>query len=83
MNKCYNNNRFLGSGTHMDAPSHCIKDAMNIEQIPLTNLIRPCVVIDVANRADTNYQVSIKDIEIFEQKYGIIPKQAFVFIHTQ
>jgi kynurenine formamidase len=39
----------LGShtGTHIDAPSHFVKDGKSIDEIPLNNLVGPAVVVDL------------------------------------
>lgn len=71
-----------GIGTHLDAPSHCISGGLNIADIPLAHLIRPCVVIDVAHKAHENYQVTINDIEEFEAKFKQIANGTLVIIHT-
>jgi len=71
-----------GIGTHMDAPLHCIPDGMSIADIPLQSLIVPCRVIDVSDRATERYCISIEDINLFENEYGIIPKNSFVIFHT-
>lgn len=71
-----------GIGTHMDAPSHRIVNGANIDEIPLANLIRPCVVINVAGKAHERYQCSVEDIQLFEQKYGTISSGTLVIIHT-
>lgn len=71
-----------GIGTHMDAPSHCFENAPAIDEIPLQSLITTCRVIDVSNKADDQYSVTENDVRCFEEKYGIIPKNAFVIIHT-
>lgn len=71
-----------GIGTHIDAPAHCIPNAMTVEQIPLTDLIAPCVMIDVSHRADENYQVSVQDVKQFEKMHGEIPVKHFVMIRT-
>jgi kynurenine formamidase len=71
-----------GIGTHIDAPSHCDPQGKTIDQIPLDSLIVPCVVIDVAAKADESYKVSLADIQEFEALYGKIPPHCAVFIHT-
>ena len=73
---------FAGIGTHMDAPSHCKINGTSIADIPLTDLIRPCIVINVENKAHESYQCSVEDIELFEQQYGQIDQGIFVIIHT-
>lgn len=35
-------------GTHLDAPSHFIRDGLGVEDIPLSRLIGPAVVLDVS-----------------------------------
>jgi kynurenine formamidase len=71
-----------GMGTHMDAPLHCIPGAASISDIPLGSLITPCNVIDVSDRADAQYSLSVDDIKQFENKYGIIAKGSFVIVYT-
>ena len=39
------------SGTHIDAPSHYLKNEESVDRIPLTALIGPCRVIDVSDAA--------------------------------
>src|SRR5207245_10869047 len=40
------------TGTHMDAPNHWAsgRDGKDISQVPLTTLVAPAVVLDVADR---------------------------------
>jgi len=71
-----------GIGTHMDSPAHCFPNAVTIDKIPLQQLIAPCIVIDVSNKAHETYRVSAEDIMEFENNYGEIPKNSFVMIYT-
>lgn len=71
-----------GVGTHMDAPAHCFSGATDIANIPLEQLIRPCVVIDVSAKRNENYCMTIDDIRHFESIHGTITKNAFVIIYT-
>ena len=73
---------FAGIGTHMDAPSHCIPGAISIADIPLEQLVRPCVVIDVSKKMHESYKLSLEDIQSFEKEYGQIEKNTFVIIRT-
>ena len=73
---------FSGIGTHMDAPAHCIKGGKTIDQIPLENLIKPCVVIDVSTKAHENYIIDLSDIKHFEEENGVISNGTFVCFHT-
>lgn len=71
-----------GIGTHMDAPAHCIAGGLSIADLPLSQLIAPCVVIDLSAQANESFSLSVKDIKDFETKYGLIPKESIVLIHT-
>src|SRR3990172_2821449 len=52
-------------GTHMDAPSHFVKGQLSLDQIPLTQLFGPAVVVDVRQKVDKNpdYQLSAGDLK--------------------
>ena len=71
-----------GVGTHMDAPVHCVPGGATIDEIPLSDLIAPCVLIDVSEFSHENYSVSLKDIETYETNYGAIESGSFVMIRT-
>jgi kynurenine formamidase len=71
-----------GMGTHMDAPAHCIPGAATIEQISLSQLCIPCVMIDVSTVCHERYSVSPHDIAQFENNYGTIARGTFVMIKT-
>jgi kynurenine formamidase len=71
-----------GIGTHMDSPAHCIPGGKTIDALPLQDLIAPCVVVDISKQAHEAYQCSLEDLKVFERKYGKIPKNSFVIIHT-
>jgi kynurenine formamidase len=73
---------FSGIGTHMDAPVHCIIGGKSIADIPLEDLIAPCIVIDVSTRSHEKYSVTPDDIEAFENQYGQIASGIFVIIRT-
>lgn len=71
-----------GIGTHMDAPAHCIPKALTVDQIPLSQLIAPAIVIDVSKKSNEYYSLTIEDVSDFEKQYGTIPEGAFVLINT-
>jgi len=71
-----------GAGTHMDAPAHFIPGAATIKDIPVDHFLAPCVVIDVSDRADEQYKVSVADIELFEEEHGQIQPGALVIFYT-
>lgn len=55
-----------GIGTHLDAPAHCIPGGMTIDQLAISQLVAPCVVIDVSADSHEYYRVSTDDITIAE-----------------
>lgn len=71
-------------GTHLDAPNHFERHGVSVDQIPLTQLMGPGVVIDVsaAASADADYLVTVADIQRFESRHGRIPSGAIVLVHT-
>ena len=71
-------------GTHMDAPIHFGEGAHTTDQVPVSQLIGPGIVIDVSKQAAANvdYQVTAADIKAFEAKHGRIPKGAIVLFNT-
>jgi kynurenine formamidase/8-oxo-dGTP pyrophosphatase MutT (NUDIX family) len=75
-------NMDAGIGTHIDAPAHCVPNAATVDQLPLSSLIAPCVVIDVSQKAHEHYSVSELDILRFEEKYSPLTPGQFVMIRT-
>ena len=76
------------TGTHFDAPIHWVtgKDYANnaTHNIPVDRFIGPACVIDVAQQAKRNpdYLVTRETVEEWEQRYGRIPRHAWVLIRT-
>jgi len=70
------------AGTHIDSPAHCFEGEPDVSDIPVEQLIAPCIVIDVSDRAHERYKVSVADIELFEKKYGEIKAGTFVIFYT-
>lgn len=71
-----------GIGTHMDAPAHVVPGGLTIADISLTNLVAPCICIDVSEVTHEKYSVSTSDIKAFEDVHGQIPFGACVMIYT-
>ncbi|WED44636.1 cyclase family protein [Legionella cardiaca] len=71
-----------GIGTHIDAPAHCIKGGKSIAELELNELLAPCVLIDVAHLATADYQLTVKEILHFEERFGKIEEHSFVIIRT-
>lgn len=71
-----------GIGTHMDSPAHCIRGGITIGEIPVEQLIAPCVVIDISKQAHEQYLLSAEDVKAFEKKHGKIAENTLVIVHT-
>ena len=71
-------------GTHLDAPVHFSKEGRTADQIPLTQLLAPAVVIDVtaAASADRDYRLTRDDVLVFEKKNGRIEPGTAVLLRT-
>lgn len=71
-------------GTHIDAPIHFAENKQTVDQIPLSQLIGPAVVIRISEQAeqDRNYQFSVEDIQTWENTYGSIPYNSILLIDT-
>ncbi len=73
----------IGSaGTHIDAPSHFIPQGKNIDAITLDALCTELCVIDMAAPSSPTAQISLKDIDTFEKKFGAIPSGSIVVGRT-
>lgn len=72
------------SGTHIDAPMHFAESRWTSSDIPIDRLIRPAVVIDIAEKAarDKDYALSRADLDEWEKAYGRIPDGAIVLLRT-
>lgn len=73
---------FAGVGTHLDAPSHCFRNALSIEALDINTLCMPCVVLDVSKHADERYLLGIEEIKAFESQFGRVPEGACVLVRT-
>ena len=72
------------TGTHVDAPAHFVEGRRAIDELSLSELIVPVVVIDIKDKALQNpdYQLSVADIERWEARHGKIPAGAFVALNS-
>ena len=67
-------------GTHLDAPRHFSQSGHTVDQIPVSQLIGPVVVINVTEQVkkQTDYAITVADIENFERKYRRLNQQDIV-----
>ena len=71
-------------GTHLDAPIHFSAGKRSVNEIPVSDLVGPAVVIDVSESAAGNqdYLVSVDDLTSWESSHGMIPDGAMVLLKT-
>ncbi|HEX5751566.1 MAG TPA: cyclase family protein [Archangium sp.] len=72
------------TGTHVDAPAHFAAGAKTVDQLPVESLAGPAAVLDVSAKASENadYEVTVADIEAWEQKHGALEPRHIVLIRT-
>jgi kynurenine formamidase len=83
----YSAGRYTASehgGTHLDSPIHFGKGQATTEQIPLSKLIAPVIVVDVtqACAANRDYRLSAADLKKWEQANGAIPAGCIAMTRT-
>jgi kynurenine formamidase len=72
------------TGTHMDAPMHFSDDQDSADEIPISKLVVPLVVVDIRAKASQNpdAQLTLDDLRAFERRYGRIPEGACVAMNS-
>lgn len=72
------------TATHIDAPLHFSADGTAVDEIAITDLVVPLVVIDIAARAAENRdaEVTPDDIQAWIDAHGDIPDRACVAMHS-
>ena len=72
------------TGTHIDAPLHFSADGASVDAIPVSDLVVPLCVIDIAARASENpdAQVTPDDLKAWIATHGPIPERACVAMHS-
>ena len=71
-------------GTHLDAPIHFGEGKETADQIALSKLVAPAVVIDVSAKAtaDRDYLLTPEDVTAFETQHGQIAAGTIVLLRT-
>lgn len=69
-------------GTHLDAPIHFAEGGRTNDQLPLTSLIGPAVVVDVSSGVTPDYQLTVADLTAWESEHGRIPNGAILLVRT-
>lgn len=72
------------TGTHIDAPLHFSADGNSVAEIPVSTLVAPLCVVDIAARAadDPDTQVTPDDLKAWTAAHGEIPENACVAMHS-
>ncbi|MEP3275724.1 MAG: cyclase family protein [Stappiaceae bacterium] len=72
------------TGTHIDAPLHFSADGASVDEIPVSNLVAPLCVIDIAAKAADNpdAQVTPDDLKAWIAANGEIPDNACIAMHS-
>ena len=71
-------------GTHLDAPIHGGDGLASVDELGLSRLIGPAVVVDVtqAVESDLDYALSVADLQNWEARHGPIPTGAIVLMRS-
>jgi kynurenine formamidase len=71
-------------GTHADPPAHFVRGTRTLDQIDVTEMILPLVVLDIHEQAQKNpdYTVTMEDVKAWEARHGRIPAGSFVALRT-
>jgi kynurenine formamidase len=72
------------SATHINAPNSFYVNGVSIDQYPASSLIVPAVVINICEQAalDSDYVLTISDIQTWETEFGQIPAGNLVILYT-
>jgi kynurenine formamidase len=71
-------------GTHMDAPLHFDPKGKGLHEIPVQDFLLEAAVVDVraAVVANSDYQLSVQDLEKWEEAHGPFPHGGAVLMLT-
>ena len=72
------------AGTHLDAPAHFSRHGARVDAIPIAELVRPAVKLDVRSRVngDASALVDAAMIRELEARDGRIGRGTAVLVHT-
>lgn len=71
-------------GTHLDAPAHFARGKWTVDEIPLSRLVAPGILVDVSARVGSHPDTLIEkqDFLDWEQRHGRIPEGVIVLVRT-
>ncbi|MFV0473613.1 MAG: cyclase family protein, partial [Pikeienuella sp.] len=72
------------TGTHIDAPLHFSTDGLSVSELPVSSLVAPLCVVDIAAKAaeDRDAQLTPDDLKAWTDANGPIPDNACVALHS-
>lgn len=72
------------TATHLDAPLHFSDDGASVDEIPVSDLVIPLCVVDIAERADNDAdaQLTPDDLKAWTAANGPIPDRACIAMHS-
>lgn len=72
------------AGTHIDAPFHFSQDGQTVDQIPISQLVCPLVVVDIRARARSNADTALTpdDLRNWRDEYGDFPEGCCVALYS-
>lgn len=72
------------TATHIDAPLHFSADGNSVDEIPVSDLVVPLCVINIAAKAadDADAQVTPDDLKAWIAANGAIPDKACIAMHS-
>lgn len=67
-------------GTHVDPGAHFVRGNRLLDEIPVTEMALPLVVLDIMSKVDRDpdYRIRIEDVTDWERRHGDIPHGAFI-----
>jgi kynurenine formamidase len=78
----YNFSSSEHGGTHLDAPIHFAEGRQTNDQIPLSRLIGPAVVVSLADPVDPDAMLTVEDLARWEGTHGSIPDGAILLVRS-
>jgi len=76
---------FVGQwGTHVDPPVHFIEGGRAVDDLPVSDMLLPLVVLDIREKVAANPDATpeLSDIVAWEERNGPIPAGCFVALRT-
>jgi kynurenine formamidase len=72
------------TGTHIDAPIHFAEQGDGPDTLPVSQLVVPLAVINVADQAADNpdYQLTPTDLRRWERRFGRLPRNSCVAMNS-